>query len=485
MVGKTLDGRYKIIKQVGKGGFGVTFLAEDIKRPGNPKCVAKQFQPTHTDALTLKVGKILFDREAKNLEELGNHEQIPRLLAHFEENKQFYLIQDFIEGHDLTHELYPGKQFSEIEIIELLIDILEVVAFIHKQDRIHRDIKPSNIMRRRLDGKIVLIDFGAVKQVAGVEGNQHGYTAVTRHIGTPGYMPSEQTQGNPRFCSDIYALGMIAIQGLTGLHYQQIASDTNTGEIDWQSHVKVNPKLANVIDKMVRYDFRQRYQSGEEALQAVKGLQTVTGLRPKSFSPPWKFWLGVGLVTSLITLGTIFYLLSDRFLISGRSRNSVSNNFLLYENPSYGIKIKYPENNWGIQKQDNFSGEVVKLFPGNQNQLSSCPIDVFINVNDFPEGQILSLDEYKNFALKKIQDINPNTKITDSSTSKTTLSNFRAYKLVYTRQDEGCNLQVMEIGTVRNGKAYFINYTAEEKQYSQLLPTVEKMINSFQIVEGN
>lgn len=478
MLGKTLDGRYKIIKQIGKGGFGVTFLAEDIKRPGNPKCVVKQFQPMRTDSLTLKVGKILFDREAKNLEELGNHEQIPRLLAHFEENQQFYLVQDFIEGHDLTQEVYPGKQLSEAEVIELLTDILEVVAFIHKKDRIHRDIKPSNIMRRKLDGEIVLIDFGAVKQVAGVEGHHHGYTAVTRHIGTPGYMPSEQTQGNPRFCSDIYAVGMIAIQGLTGLRSQQITSDTNTGEINWQSHVKVNPKLANVIDKMVRYDFRQRYQSGEEALQAVKGLQTVTGLMPKSSSTPWKVWLGVGLATGLITLGIIFYLLSDRF------RASVSND-LLYENPSYGIKIKYPGDNWGIQKQDDFSGEVVKLFPSNQNQLSSCPINVFININNFPEGKIFSLDEYKNFALKKIRSINPNTKITDSSTSKTTLSNFQAYKLVYTRQDEGCDLRVMETGTVRNGKAYFINYTAEEKQYSQLLPTVEKMINSFQIVESN
>ncbi|MDJ0773631.1 MAG: protein kinase [Mastigocoleus sp. MO_167.B18] len=476
MVGQTLDGRYKIIRKIGEGGFGITFLAEDIKRPGNPKCVVKQFQPMRTDPLTLQVGKILFDREAKNLEELGNHDQIPRLLAHFEENQQFYLVQEFIEGHDLTKEVYPGKKLSEAEIIQLLTDILEVVAFIHKQDRIHRDLKPSNIMRRKSDGKIVLIDFGAVKQVAGVEGNQHGYTAVTRHIGTPGYMPSEQTQGNPRFCSDIYAVGMIAIQGLTGLRRHHITSDAKTEEINWQGHVKVNSKLANVINKMVRYDFRQRYQSGEEALQAVKGLMPTSPAISTSLQ--WKLLLGVVFATALISAGIIFYILNYI------SKNSVTD-YLVHKNDKYGIQIKYPEKGWRRQDKTDFRGEVANFFPTNKTKLSSCLTNVFINVNDFQEGKIFSLDEYKNFALKKIRNINPNTKITDSSTSKTTLSNFRAYKLVYTRQDGECSLRVMEIGTIRGGKAYFITYTAEEKQYSKLLPTVERMINSFKIVESN
>ena len=172
MVGKTLDGRYKIVQQIGQGGFGITFLAEDTKRPGNPPCVVKQFQPIRTDPATLKVGKILFDREAKNLEELGNHDQIPRLLAHFAENQQFYLVQEFIEGHDLTYEVGSGKQLSEAKVIELLRDILEVVAFIHKQDRIHRDIKPSKsnkkaykLVYNRRDGECSLkvMEIGTVK----------------------------------------------------------------------------------------------------------------------------------------------------------------------------------------------------------------------------------------------------------------------------------------------------------------------------------
>lgn len=142
---------------------------------------------------TLNAGKILFDREAEALEKLGHHDQIPRLLAHFEDNQKFYLVQEFIEGHDFTQELRPNKQLSEAFVIQFLSDILEVLAFVHQQQVIHRDIKPSNIRRRESDGKLVLIDFGAVKQVSTQVVNSQGQTKVTIAIGSPGYMPSEQS----------------------------------------------------------------------------------------------------------------------------------------------------------------------------------------------------------------------------------------------------------------------------------------------------
>jgi serine/threonine-protein kinase len=123
MLGQTIGGRYRIIRQIGKGGFGVTFLAEDIQRPGNPHCVVKQLKPMATDPYTLRAGKILFEREAEVQENLGNHDQIPRLLAHFEENQEFYLVQEYIEGHDLSQEVLLGKQLSEPVVIKLLEDI--------------------------------------------------------------------------------------------------------------------------------------------------------------------------------------------------------------------------------------------------------------------------------------------------------------------------------------------------------------------------
>ncbi len=145
MIGQILGGRYQIVEQLGEGGFGITFLALDTGRPGNPQCVVKQFQPMSTDPRTLEVGERLFKREAEKLEILGKHDQIPRLLFFFQEYQQFYLVQEYIEGHDLSRELVPNAQLSEAYVIKLLYDILEVLVFVHQQNLIHRDLKPSSV----------------------------------------------------------------------------------------------------------------------------------------------------------------------------------------------------------------------------------------------------------------------------------------------------------------------------------------------------
>lgn len=273
--GQKLGGRYQILSQLGQGGFGATFVAEDQHLPGKQQCVVKQLKPQATDRLTLQTARRLFDTEAQTLYRLGTHEQIPRLLAYFEENQEFYLVQEYIEGHDLAQELTPGKQFSEDEVISLLREILKILEFVHQQNVIHRDINPQNIIRRKKDGKLVLIDFGAVKQVSTqvVRGEQ---TSVTVAIGTPGYRPSEQANGKPKLCSDIYAVGTVGIQALTGCLPEQLPTDPQTSEISWHEQVTVSPELAKVMDKMVCYDFRQRYSSATEALQALKDLKRTT-----------------------------------------------------------------------------------------------------------------------------------------------------------------------------------------------------------------
>lgn len=281
MLGATLSGRYKIVKHLGGGGFGQTYLAEDLQLPGNPICVVKQLKPRSTDPFTLKTAKRLFDREAQVLYQLGNHEQIPRLLAHFEQEQEFYLVQEFIEGHDLKQELPSGKRFSEIQAVEFCQEILKILEFVHQQGVIHRDIKPSNLIRRKQDGKIVLIDFGAVKQVSVQSVDSDGQTSLTVAIGSPGYMPNEQLSGKPQFCSDIYAVGMIAIQALTGVPPNQLPEDPKTSEILWHDkwlhntlhqQVQASSALADVLDKMVRYDYRQRYPTATEASQALEQL---------------------------------------------------------------------------------------------------------------------------------------------------------------------------------------------------------------------
>ncbi len=299
MLGTTLDGRYKITKLLGGGGFGQTFFAQDIKLPGNPLCVVKQLQPQSNDPYTLKVARRLFDTEAEVLHKLGEHDQIPRLLAHFEHNQQFYLVQQLIDGHDLTQEITPGKCWSETQVITLLKDVLTTLTFVHAQQVIHRDLKPANLIRRNQDSKIVLIDFGAVKEVSTQVVNSPGKSSLTVGIGTPGYMPNEQANGKPRFVSDVYALGMIAIEALTGLSPArgQISENPQTGEIIWREYAQVSPKLANVLDKMVRYDFRQRYQSASEVLQALPQQQSLWTRR--DFNKVAGF-AGLGLFGSLV-----------------------------------------------------------------------------------------------------------------------------------------------------------------------------------------
>lgn len=274
VIGQLLNRRYRITKVLATGGFGQTYLAEDIRRSGNPKCVVKQLQVIGKKPLTVEVGPRLFRKEVEVLGKLGKHSQIPGLLAHFEENKEFYLVEEFIPGHLLTKEIVTGEPLPEEQVIELLVGILEILVFVHKHGVIHRDIKPGNIIRRETDGKLVLIDFGAVKDI----GTQITQGAITKTvaIGTRSYMPIEQFRGYPQFNSDIYALGMMGIQALTGLSAEELLNlqDPQTGEIIWRNRIQVSPKLASIIDRMVCFDCNQRYKSSRQALFDIHCLIT-------------------------------------------------------------------------------------------------------------------------------------------------------------------------------------------------------------------
>ncbi len=279
MLGKTLTGRYKIVEQLGGGGFSQTFIAEDAHLPDRPLCVIKHLKPASTEEEILKISRELFDREAKVLYRLGRHDCIPSLLAHFEEDAEFFLAQELIEGDILNKELKREQCLGEQYTIDFLTNILPTLDFVHRQQVIHRDIKPSNLIRRASDRKIVLIDFGAVKEVSTQPLSQLGSQLAREQtsslvIGSPGYMPNEQYSGKTMFASDIYAVGIIAVQALTGLAPNQIPEDPKTSEFCWRDRIQVTPTLGDVIDKMVRFDFRQRYQSATEVLEALQPLLT-------------------------------------------------------------------------------------------------------------------------------------------------------------------------------------------------------------------
>ena len=265
MINTILKSRYKIIQKLGEGGFGETYIAEDLDIPSHPKprCVVKRLQPA---VIEPEISR-LFEQEAQILYNLGkNHDQIPNLNAYFQENNQFYLIQDLVIGNDLSREITPSKKLPENYVVKFLQDVSTVLAFVHQNNVIHRDIKPQNIIRRQ-DGKLILIDFGAVKQLKQTA-LKAGVTSKTIGIGTMGYMPSEQAMGRPKYSSDIYALGMTAIQALTGKLPHELPEDNND-EIVWRNLVNVSDKLAMILTKMVKFRSGDRYENASLVLQAL------------------------------------------------------------------------------------------------------------------------------------------------------------------------------------------------------------------------
>jgi len=321
---KTLRNRFEIIKQLGSGGSGDTYLAIDLDLPGRPHCVVKHFHPKDSNPAVGAIAKKLFVREAEVLYQLGNdHEQIPRLFAHFDEGGDFYLVQEYIDGHSLTQEIIPGQRLRENAVLILLKDILEVLVFVHEHNIIHRDIKPQNLMRRHSDGKIVLIDFGSIKKIGALGA---GLTVV---VGTPGYMPSEQAKGKPKLSSDIYAVGMIGIQALTGLVPSQLQEDPETGEVIWRHHAQVSDAFADILDRMTCDRHSQRYQSAAEALEAINscllGLESSPSGGQKqniidSYFLAYRNFIlllgiGLGASTSLIVIILIYTFLNASTLL--------------------------------------------------------------------------------------------------------------------------------------------------------------------------
>ncbi len=259
LTGRTLQNRYQITDLLSnEGGFGITYRAIDTQRC-NSDCVVKQLKLKNHP-----IARRLFLSEYQHLHQLDSHPQIPNLLAHFEEEEEFYLVQEFIDGHDLSCEIKDGRFINkEQEVINLVKEILGILAPIHELNLIHRDIKPSNIRRRKSDGKLILIDFGAVKKITStyVEDNQ-----LTVCVGTKGYMPIEQEYyRRPTLASDIYAVGILGIVALLGTHPKNLRYSQNN-EIIWRDRVSIKPEFADILDKMVHDDFRQRYQNASEAL---------------------------------------------------------------------------------------------------------------------------------------------------------------------------------------------------------------------------
>lgn len=271
-----LQERYRLIQPIGSGGFGRTFLAVDEATADKPRCAVKQLHLQTQNSLIFKKATQLFYQEAEHLKRLGKHPQIPTLLATFEQNKQLYLVQEFIEGETLAQELQNRGVFNETQICELLNDLLPVLKFIHDNQVIHRDIKPANIIRRHRDSKLVLIDFGVAK-LATVTALMHTGTTV----GTAEYMAPEQSRGKALPASDLYSLGVTCLQLLTNISPLELF-DVSENRWVWRDYLlketTVSVKLGRILDKLIANSVPDRYKSAVEVLHILNSAPLAANL---------------------------------------------------------------------------------------------------------------------------------------------------------------------------------------------------------------
>lgn len=269
-----LKERYRPVQPIGSGGFGKTFLAVDEDIPSKPRCVIKQFYIQDASSLVARKAAELFDQEAVRLDELGQHPQIPTLLAHFEQNRQLYLVQELIPGKTLMQELQQKGVCNEAQIWALLQDLLPVLQYVHTHQVIHRDIKPANIIRREPDGKLVLIDFGVAKLITNTALLHTGTI-----VGSPEYMAPEQIKGKAFPASDLYSLGVTCIHLLTEVPPFDMFDSINDCWV-WRDFLplqkQVSNRLGKVLDKLLQGTVKNRYQSADAVLQDLNSTPVAT-----------------------------------------------------------------------------------------------------------------------------------------------------------------------------------------------------------------
>jgi serine/threonine protein kinase len=497
IIGKILRGRYYIVKELGKGGFSVTYLSQDRDLPGYPLCVVKRLQPRINDRVSWQNAQKRFITEANVLQKLGEHPQIPKLLAYFEENQEFYLVQEFIDGDNLEEEINE-KLLSETEASEVLKDVLEILKFVHEHNVIHRDIKPSNLIRRHQDRRIVLIDFGAVKEIT-VSSGLAPNANWTNIIGTIGYMAPEQIAGQPNLSSDIYALGKTILYSLTR---QLIDEDSST--LDVMNHPslgKISPKLTNILNTMTKQSYYQRYQSVADVLQELNkkefSIPVVdrhsldlgneetaisnsfnNNLISSSFnnrrkkSKKFKLKIPSLLSIALVILGFISVL----FFLSTSNRKSIEE-AIAYKAIDYGFQIEYPKT-WTKQDvEDPITGEIVAFISPSEGEYDLFQERIVITIEDLPNN-LKTLEDYKEELIDKLRDPKNNA-LTIEEERKIKISDRPAYKIVYSRKDGQIELQQMEVFTIKNNQVYVLTYSAERAKYSKFLKIAQDTIKSF------
>ena len=495
-------GRYQLLRPLGGGSFGDTFLAIDLDTLTQRHCVIKRLRIDNHYSSEIVAGiKKAFEREAQVLEDLGDRSgNIPCLYDYFSSTvtdpqlstpQEFnYLVQQYIEGEDLSKELEKQGLFAEEKVLALLNNILPVLEFIHKNNVIHRDIKPSNIVRSNAENnKFYLIDFGAVKQV--IKGDI-STTEKSIVFGTISYAPPEQIKKEKvDYSSDLYALAASCVQLLTG-EFPDDSRDVNN-LWNWQKYPYISENLGKILRRMLQEDPYYRFQSAREVMEALnKRDDEQKELKPPTrdeknggskstiiIPPPQPRFIKVLLITAIIlTTAVVFKAINQGIIPVDVNIKTIPDK--LFEDKQFGIEIKYPQD-WKAEKQEYSpltGGTIAKIFP-NTSSLN-LEVGLFIRIEDIQKSQTLS--EYNQAAIQQIQKSVKDVQILQQQPIK--IDNREGYQIVYTGQDQIHNFRFksMEVWTISDSKVYILTYRAEEKLYDPFLKDVEQtMMRSFHI----
>ncbi|GCL39745.1 serine/threonine protein kinase [Sphaerospermopsis reniformis] len=497
-------GHYQTIKPLGKGGFGATFQAIDLDSVNQRQCVIKRLN-IKVDEIQAKVDaiqsanndpevvnriiqgiKAAFDREAQVLEFLGdNSGNIPTLYDYFsftapafgqQKELEFkYLVQQYIQGEDISKELRRKGRFSETEILDFLKQILPILQFIHDQNSIHRDIKPSNIVRETATQKLFLIDFGAVKQVFSGQINvQSAIVFHTKVYAAPEQRPEEGIIGQIYPSSDLYSLAVTCLELLTGTTPVDYLSNNYQNWRQQASRI-ISPSLANILDKMLKVNPRHRFQSAAEVMKAINESRISKPLTEPLTEPPTIIPKQLETLKPLL-IKSVFLILP--IIVGVIGVNSYLRSPKVVEVVEYaksGIKFQYPKD-W---EETPAIDQLTRIVPKNTISSSLTP-EFFITTEELFSSE--TLEDYTKFSIQRIEESGQNTKIIKSEPIQ--LGETQGYQVVYESRDNihKVNFQEMQVWIVNGQKAYILTYRAEDKSYPEFVKTVEDtIIKSFKL----
>ncbi len=484
MLDTILRSHYKILKVLGTGNSGTTYLATDLDAIDSAFYVIKQLNYQRYSAVSSSLIEKDFEIQCKIAHQVGRYSQIPSLVAKFEEDGHKYLVREYIDGEFLSQELTPGIIWSQTQVVDFLIDVIEILCFIHTYKYIHQTINPQHIIRRHDNGRFSLIGFSSVREVGNTWQLPHDRT---HQLNDPSYTPYEQAQNVSHFNSDIYAVGAIAIQALTGKF--PIEKDAYSHELSWQDEVNIDRRSIEIINRMVRPDYRNRYLSALEVLQDLKSfaLTQIPMRKSHHFQPYLMLGTVIGTLLLGFGIGKLFSGSENRERL-GSSVKTINTqaiatnnapNWNKYVDKTARISMKYPIS-WQQEDIHNVvTGEDVIFISPQQNSTDKYRENISIRIETLTNPQT-TLSSYTQSTIAEIKKYYQGAKIIESSS--VTLAKRPANLVVYTGKDENSlPIKNLEVWTIDRGKAYILTYKAEPQQYYQFLETTLAMINSFEL----